>query len=390
MKAETRAVLALGLGQTMAWGGSYYIPAILAAPMARDLGVATPVVFGVFSAALLLAALVGPAAGRAIDRQGGQGVLVASNLVLALGLGLLGFAQGLASLVLAWGVMGLGMGMGLYESAFASLARLFGKGARGPITGITLMAGFASTIAWPLTTWLEAGYGWRGACLAWAVAMLVLGPLLNGVLLPRPAAPAEAKPGAAPAASEAPPPGALVMGLLAFVFAVSGFGASALAAHLPGVLAAAGATPAAVVAAAALLGPAQVAARLLEFGLLRRLDPVLNAMVANTLPALGAALLLGLGAPGAIAYAMLHGAGNGLLTIARGTLPLALFGPVGYGSRAGWLAIATRFAGAAAPLLFGLAVEGWGAWALVITSALYLGAAVALICIRLMLGRTEN
>jgi MFS family permease len=390
MKPETRAVIALGMGQTLAWGGSYYVPAILATPMAGDLGVPTSLVFGVFSAALLLAALVGPWAGRAIDRHGGHGVLVASNLILALGLAVLAFAQGPVTLTLGWLVMGLGMGLGLYESAFAALARLFGKGARGPITGITLIAGFASTVAWPISTWLEAQYGWRAACLAWAGAMLVLGPLLNGLLLPRPAAPVAATAGVAAAEPAAARPGWVVLLLLGFVFAVSGFGASALAAHLPGVLTAAGATPATVVAAGALLGPAQVAARLLEFGLLRKLDPVLNAMVANMLPALGAAVLLGLGAPGAVAYAMLHGAGNGLLTIARGTLPLALFGPAGYGNRAGWLSIGTRFAGAAAPLLFGLAVVDWGAWALLITSALYLGAAAALLGIRLAIGRTAG
>ncbi|RVT95305.1 MFS transporter [Rhodovarius crocodyli] len=390
MKPETRAVIALGLGQTLAWGGSYYVPAILAAPMAAELGVPTSLVFGVFSAALVLAALVGPWAGRAIDRHGGHGVLVASNLILALGLAALAFAQGPVTLTLGWLAMGLGMGLGLYESAFAALARLFGKGARAPITGITLIAGFASTVAWPVSTWLEARYGWRVACLSWAGAMLVLGPLLNGLLLPRPAAPVAAAAGAATAEPAAARPGWVVLLLLGFVFAVSGFGASALAAHLPGLLAAAGATPATVVAAGALLGPAQVAARLLEFGLLRKLDPVLNAMMANMLPALGAAVLLGLGAPGAVAYAMLHGAGNGMLTIARGTLPLALFGPAGYGNRAGWLSIGARFAGAAAPLLFGLAVVDWGAWALLITSALYVGAAAALLGIRLVIGRTAG
>jgi MFS family permease len=373
---KARAVLALGLAQTMAWGGSYYIPAILAAPMAQELGLATPTVFAVFSAALLLSAFIGPAAGRAIDRHGGHWVLMASNLIMSAGLFALGLAQGFVGLCLAWALLGLGMGMGLYEAGFATLAKLFGAGARGPISGITLFAGFASTVAWPFSTWLEAHYGWRGACMVWAAIMPLLGLPLNGWLLPRRA---EASVAAAVAASPAGrPPGLLALALLAYVFAVAGFTSAAMAAHLPGMLTLAGASAATVVLAGALLGPAQVGARLLEIGVLRRWSPMVSATLANATHPLGVLLLMIWGAPAAIAFVLLHGGGNGILTIARGTLPLALFGPAGYGGRTGWLAVPARFAAAAAPVLFGLLLERFGVGAMWFTAGLSLVAMAAL------------
>ena len=143
-------VAALGTAQTLAWGSSYYLPAILADPIAQGLGVSRTVVFGLFSGALLLSAVLGPSVGRAIDNRGGRGVLALSNLVLAAGLALLGVAQGVSILALAWAVLGVGMAMGLYDPAFATLTGLYGREARGPITGITLIAGFASTVGWPL------------------------------------------------------------------------------------------------------------------------------------------------------------------------------------------------------------------------------------------------
>jgi MFS family permease len=373
---KARAVLALGLAQTMAWGGSYYIPAILAAPMAQELGLATPTVFAVFSAALLLSAFIGPAAGRAIDRHGGHWVLMASNLIMSAGLFALGLAQGFVGLCLAWALLGLGMGMGLYEAGFATLAKLFGAGARGPISGITLFAGFASTVAWPFSTWLEAHYGWRGACMVWAAIMPLLGLPLNGWLLPRRA---EASVAAAVAASPAGrPPGLLALALLAYVFAVAGFTSAAMAAHLPGMLTLAGASAATVVLAGALLGPAQVGARLLEIGVLRRWSPMVSATLANATHPLGVLLLMIWGAPAAIAFVLLHGGGNGILTIARGTLPLALFGPAGYGGRTGWLAVPARFAAAAAPVLFGLLLERFGVGAMWFTAGLSLVAMAVL------------
>jgi MFS family permease len=374
-----RVVFALGTTQTLSWASSYYLPAILAAPMAREFGLSTSWVFGAFSVAAVLSALLGPAVGRAIDLRGGRGVLTLSNLVLAAGLVVLALAPGPWVLGLGWVMLGVGMAMGLYDAAFATLAGLYGKGARGPITGITLIAGFASTVGWPLSALMEEAFGWRGACLGWAALQLLVALPLNRWLVPQ-APPPERS---AAAVADGPPPPRFAMPLLAFVFAATWFVTGAMAAHLPAMLQQAGATPALAIAAAALIGPAQVGARLLEFGLLRRFHPLVSARLATLGHPVGVAVLAVLGAPAAMGFTLLHGAGNGILTIVKGTLPLAVFGPAGYGARQGWLSAPARLLQASAPVLFGLLLEGPGVTvALGVTSALMLSAFAALMLLR--------
>lgn len=376
-------VAALGSAQTLSWASSYYLPAILAVPMARDLGLAVPTVFLAFSAALLVSAALGPYAGRAIDRWGGRPVLMATNVVFAIGLAALGMAQGIVSLFIAWAIIGAAMGSGLYEAAFAALVRLYGSGSRNAITGITLFAGFASTLGWPLSTLLEAQLGWRGTCFAWAALHLCVGLPLNA-WLPRAAA---VLPPAGAAGAHVVPAGTASANrraawLLATVFAAAWFVSTAMAAHLPRLLQLGGASLAAAVAIGALVGPAQVAGRLLEFGVLRHLHPLVSARLAALMPPLGAALLATLGAPAAVAFALLHGVGNGILTIAKGTLPLVLFGPAGYGERQGLLMVPARLAQALAPWLFGVCLERWGASALWISVVLGMAAFAALMLLR--------
>lgn len=380
-RSRLSVVGSLGVAQTLAWASTYYLPAMLARPMARDLGVSEPTIFAAFSAALVVSALVGPHAGRRIDRWGGRPVLMGTSAVFALGLALMALANGPLGLFAAWAVLGLAMGSGLYEAAFASLVRLYGRDARGAITGITLIAGFASTVGWPLTAALEHGFGWRGACWAWAGLHLLIGLPLNawlpasGAAAPAPAthAAAEAEPAAPPVSTAA---------LLAWVFAVTWFISTAMAAHLPRLLDATGVAPATALLVSALVGPAQVAGRLLEFGFLGRLHPLQSARAAALMHPLGAALLALLGAPVAAAFALLHGAGNGILTIAKGTLPLALFGPQGYGHRQGLLMLPARLGQALSPWLFGLLLAAFGSAALWFSAGLALSALAALSFIR--------
>ncbi len=371
-------VATLGTTQTLAWGSSYYLPAILAQPIAAGLGLSQATVFGVFSGSLLLSALLGPAVGRAIDQNGGRGVLVLSNLVLAAGLVMLALAQGVLGLAVAWMALGVGMALGLYDSAFAALTGLYGRSARGPITGITLIAGFASTIGWPLSAALDANLGWRGACLTWAAINLLIGLPLNRLLIPRAPPPEHvSEPHTEAAAS---PRGA--MPILAFVFAATWFVTGAMAAHLPRLLEIAGASATGAIAAASLVGPAQVAARLVEFGALRRVHPLISARIAAALHPLGAGILLAFGAPAVMVFAVCHGAGNGLLTIAKGTLPLVIFGPAGYGRRTGILAAPARAAQAASPLVFGLLIDRLGVGALAVSAGLSIAALLALLALR--------
>lgn len=416
-------VARLGVGQTLAWASTYYLPALLAAPMARDMGVGTPTVYAAYSLALLVSALLGPLAGRAIDRHGGRVILPLTSLGFAAGLAALALTREATGLFAAWLLIGLAMGAGLYEAAFATAVRLYGPAARPVITGITLIAGFASTVGWPLSSLLEAQAGWRGACLGWAALHLLVGLPLN-LGLPRLASarwtPATVRPPAPPDASRASPshgpgadghhPGAAVpraaagaalatghspdavgAGLgtavaLSVVFAVTWFVSTAMAAHLPALLQAGGLGLAAAVGVGTLVGPAQVAGRLTEAGVLRHLHPLLSARLATLGHPLGAVALLVAGPAllGSLApvFAVLHGLGNGILTIAKGTLPLVLFGPTGYGARQGLILAPSRFAQAAAPLVFGLGLERWGAEALWGTTALGLLAFVILLRLR--------
>ncbi len=336
--------------------------------------------FGLFSASLLLGAAISPWIGRLIDDHGGRAVLTVSNAVIAAGLAILGVSRGVWSVGLAWLVLGIGMALGLYDPAFAALTRLYGREARAPITGITLIAGFASTLGWPASAWFEHAFGWREACLIWAGVNLFVAMPLNCLLIPAapPLPPPVPRERETPAS--APPRGA--MPILAFYFAATAFVTGAMAAHLPRFLEAAGASEATAIAAGALVGPAQVAARLVEFGLLRAIHPVWSARAAAVMHPLGAGVL-GLSGPAGVSlFAILHGAGNGMITIAKGTLPLAIFGPAGYGLRNGILSVPARVALAAAPFVFGLLLDRIGSSAILLSAGLSLAAFASLLLLR--------
>ena len=371
-------VFALGTTQTLAWASSYYLPAILADPIARDLGMSANWIFAAFSAALVISALLGPRVGRQIDLFGGRPVLCASNLTIAAGLLLLGVTTSIPVLLLAWLLLGIGMGFGLYDAAFAALGRIYGDAARGPITGITLMAGFASTVGWPLTAFGLDHIGWRDTCFAWAAAHLLIGLPLNFFMLPKVA-------GARTAADNAVKPQIPIdrtMILLAFTFAAGWTVTGAMAAHMPRILEAGGATAVQAVAAGALFGPAQVFARLLEATFLKRYHPLISTRLACLAHPIGAAILALAGGGAAGAFAIFFGMGNGILTIARGTLPLAIFGPKDYGYRLGLIGAPARMAQAAAPLAFGLLIDLIGIKVLIVSSVLSLAALLALCLVR--------
>lgn len=387
-QSRTQTTAMLGVAQTLSWASSYYLPAVLAGPISNAIGVSYSSVFAAFSVALLVAAAWGPVAGRLIDHLGGRPVLIASNLLFATGLMVLSQATQASHVFIAWAVMGLAMGSGLYEAAFATVVRLYGQDARRAITGITLFAGFASTVGWPLSSYLENAFGWRETCMAWALLHLVMGLPLN-VLLPRvkqAAAPPQAKGAAAvdvsqEVAAEHAPLRRTAF-LMAYVFAVSWFTSTAMAAHLPQLLQSSGAALAVAIGAAALVGPAQVAGRLVEYGFLKNAHPLLSARLAILTHPLAAIFLGLLGAPAVSTFAILHGLGNGILTIAIGTLPLKVFGAQGYGQRQGWLMVPARIVQAGSPFLFGMGMARWGPGALWLTSLLGLSAFAVLCAMR--------
>lgn len=371
----------LGVAVSVAYASTYYLPAILAPAMAAGTGATTAQVYLAFSCALVISALTGPFAGRWVDRIGGRAVLAANNLVFALGLALLACAQSPGGLYLGWAVLGVAMGAGFYEATFAATVGIFGKQARGAITGITLIAGFASTVGWPLTAWIEAHHGWRAACLAWAALHLLVALPLHRALPSH-----RAQAGSAPAgATNERVPHAVPRRtgpLLALVFGLTWFVGTAMAAHLPALLQAHGVGLAGAVALGALMGPAQVAGRLLEFSVLRSVNPLAIARGASIAHACGVLALMAAGAPAGIVFTVLHGAGNGIMTIANGTLPLLFWGPAGYGARQGLLMLPARLGQAMAPFLFGLAIEALGGAALWLSAGLGLVTLAALALLR--------
>src|SRR5499426_465226 len=372
MTAHNRlaVILLLGTTQTLGWASSFYLPAILGDRIANDLEMSSTWFFAAFSGALVVSALVGPRVGRTVDAMGGREVLAASNLILAAGLAVLALAHSQPMLWLAWLILGLGMGIGLYDTAFAALGRIYGLQARSAITGITVLAGFASTVGWPLTAWGASELGWRDTCLTWAVAHIVVGLPLNLLLPTSSSVAASADDGSRPHI-----PIDRAMRVLGFAFAASWTVVTAMAVHLPRLLEAAGASTVQAVAAGALIGPSQVGARILEAGLMKRFHPMMSARLSVALHPLGAAVL---GAFGAVAasgvFTVLHGAGSGILTIARGTVPLAMFGPENYGYRLGLLGAPSRLMMAVAPLLFGILIDLYGAGALIFSSGLSIAA----------------
>src|SRR6202166_2990755 len=371
-------ILALGTTQTLAWASSYYLSAILADPIARDLGVSSNWIFAAFSGSLVISAVLGPRVGRQIDLFGGRPVLTTSNLTIAAGLALLGVTTSIPVLVAAWLLLGIGMGCGLYDAAFGALGRIYGDAARRSITGITLIAGFASTVGWPLTALGREVIGWRNTCFAWALAHILIGLPINFFMLP----PVKGAKAAVAASAKPHIPIDRTMVLLAFAFAAAWSVTGAMAAHLPRILEAAGATTLQAVSAGALIGPAQVFARIVEASFLSRYHPLLSTRLACLTHPIGAAILALAGGAASSAFAIFFGLGNGILTIARGTLPLAIFGPQHYGYRLGIIGAPARMAQAAAPLAFGLLIDAMGSRVLIVSSALSLAALLALCLLR--------
>ena len=352
--------------QIFAWGSSYYLPAVLAKPIASDTGWSLSWVVGGLSLGLLIAGLVSPWVGRPIARRGGRPVLAVSAALLAAGLSTLALAHSLPAFLIAWSLIGIGMGAGLYDPAFATLGRLYGHSGRSAITTLTLFGGFASTVCWPLSAFLEAHLGWRGACLVYAGFQLAIALPAYLFLLPRePQHPQRPAPLTGSATSLLHPParpklqGNAVFLLLAATITLSSVISTTLSVHLLTVLQAEGLTLAAAVGLGALVGPSQVAARAVEMVIARDHHPIWTKVASTSLVATGLAALW-LEAPIIPLALALYGAGIGLESIARGTLPLAVFGPERYPAIMGQIAMPSLVAQAAAPSIGAALIEAAG------------------------------
>jgi MFS family permease len=363
-KAPSRVVVisVLGVTQIFAWGSSYYLPAVLAKPIAADTGWSLSWVVGGLSLGLLIAGLVSPWVGRAIARRGGRPVLAVSAGLLAAGLSALALSYSLPVFLIAWLLIGLAMGAGLYDPAFATLGRLYGHGGRSAITTLTLFGGFASTVCWPLSAFLDAHLGWRGACLVYAGFQLAVALPTYLFALPHESLRPAPLPMSPNSQTHAPTSRGIrgsTFLLLASTITLSSVISTTLSVHLLTVLQAKGLTLAAAVGFGALVGPSQVAARTIEMVIARYHHPIWTKVASTSLVATGLAALWFDVRIIPLALA-LYGAGIGLESIARGTLPLAIFGPERYPVIMGRIAMPSLIAQAAAPSIGVALIEAGG------------------------------
>ena len=354
-------VPALGVTQILAWGSSYYLPAVLAKPIAEDTGWPLTWVVGGLSLGLLVAGLASPFIGRQIHRWGGRPVLMTSAVLLGVGCLGLALAPTLPIFVAAWLVMGLGMGAGLYDAAFSTLGRTYGRSARQHITTLTLFGGFASTVCWPLSALFLQELGWRGTCLAYAAIQLLFSLAVYVFVLPREHQNGkESHSGAGKTAetNEALPPLGLFV-LLAVTITIASVLSTVMSVHLLTVLQARDITLAAAVALGAIVGPSQFGARFIEMLVAKYHHPIWTKVASVTSVAVGLGLLWA-HFPWIPLALVFYGAGIGLESIARATLPLALFGASNYAPIMGKLARPSLIAMAAAPSIGAYLIQWFG------------------------------
>ena len=351
-------IAALGVAQVISWGTLFYTIAVLGAPMRAELGVGDMLLFGAFSAGLFVSGATSPLVGRLIDAGRSREVLAAGSIAGALALSVLALAQGPVSVCAGWILAGVAMALCLYDPAFATLHHISGAHYRRAVTALTLFGGFASTVFWPASQWLSEAAGWRATFAVYAVLHIVVCLPLHLAAIPRDARHVEPDP-----PPEAPDEAGVTAAVkrtfvwLAIALAGAAFIASAVSAHLIGLMTTAGISAADAVLIGALIGPMQVAGRVVEFSHGRLLRARTVGTLAFILLALACALLTQLHglAAAAVGFAVLYGVSNGVMTIVRGTVPAELFGRREFGTLLGRLARPQLIARAVAPVALTLA-----------------------------------
>jgi len=357
------ALAGLGATQIIGYGTLYYCISILVPDIARDLTVSEPWVFGAFSAALLVGAFAAPTSGRLADRWGAGRVMAVGSVGSAATLVLTALAPGPWTFAVALALMQIVSAGVLYSTAFTAIVQAGGRKAQTSIVHLTLIAGFASSLFWPLTTWLHTAMSWREVLLLYAALHVV-------ICLPVHWALARLTSGAVAVARKVAVPleeavihrrGSLVFLLMLLGFAIEGYALSAMLVHIVSLTQALGLGTAGLLVAS-LFGPAQVASRLINLVFGNGLSQTSLAVIAAVLMPIGIVVLLATtpSFPGAVVFAILMGLGSGLTSIVGGTLPLELFGRRGYGSRLGWSTSAKQVTSALAPFAMSMSMAGIG------------------------------
>ncbi|MBO0765911.1 MAG: MFS transporter [Hyphomicrobiaceae bacterium] len=366
----TAAIISLGFTQIISWGTTLYALGVLGKPIAADTGWSQSLVFGGLTVGLLVSGAVSASVGRCFDRRGGRLAMAAGSVLVAIGLALLALVRDPWSYLAVWAFLGLAMRLTLYDAAFAALVQVTPSRGRRAISYLTLFGGLASTVFWPIGHALNGAYGWRPTLLVFAAINFLLCVPLHWLGLGRRESLAQAEYARATGGSPQHTPGhpldgatrVLAMALFGAVAAASAVVIGALAVHLVPILEAAGLGSSAAVLLASFKGVAQVLGRIWDLTLARKWHPLdIGRVSVGLLPLSFSVLMLG-GADfwSALAFTLLFGVSNGLVTIVRGAVPLALFGPEGYGTVLGILATPYLVLAALAPAAFALVVERWG------------------------------
>ena len=362
------AVLALGITQITAWGTSYYCLGVLAGPISQDTGWSRGFVFLGFTVALLAMGLVSSAVGRAVDRHGGRAVMTLGTVLVSSGLFALAHVRSEAAYLAVWAFLGLGMRLCLYDAAFAALVQVAPSRGRTAISYLTLFGAFASSVFWVVGHALNEQVGWRQTLVLFAVINLVVCLPLHWFGLARRETPeTAAAPAGAPAAAAdgAPLEGrarSVALVLFALIMSLNGFVFGVISVQLVPLLEAAGLATAAAVWVASMKGVAQFGGRVIEILFARNLRAITVGRIAvGVLPPSLLLLLAGTGSlPLIVAFTLLMGASQGVITIVRGAVPLALFGAKGYGAVLGAIATPVLVVNAASPTAFAWIVDRWG------------------------------
>lgn len=350
----------MGFTQILAWSSTLYLPAVLASLIAKDTGWSLTLVIAGLSWGFIVTGICSPKVGRFIEQFGGRKALSISSIFFAIGLLCLGLSSHLLVYYFAWTMLGIGMAFGLYDAAFSTLGRLLGQDAKTAIVGVTLLGGLASTIGWALIVFFEGLYGWRISCFILALFHLLLGLPLHYFLLPREEQSTETHAKELNNQTTVHKEGNRLFMLVAIILTVQSFVVATISVHLLSMLKTIGFSVSTALAIGMMIGPAQIIARLLELSLFKNLHPSWSSRVGVLFSFFGIIFLFTDGYVLALLGAALYGVGNGILTIIRGTLPLALFGQEGYATRMGLLGRPIMIALAFGPLISAFILEKWG------------------------------
>ena len=348
------AIFLIGIAQIMVWGGSFYLLSVLGRPIMDEMGWGREVVYGALSFSIFISALLLPYIGKLISKYEGKIILALSGVITALGMLILAFSTGLLSFYMAWLVLGIGMALGLYDTLFAVLGNYFGLHAKSTITTVTLISGFCTTTVWPLQAYMVSLVGWRETCLYWAIALvLIVWPIYYYCL---PAKPVKDQ-------AKIPPKTSLVKmtlskkiySLMSTIFIITSIIVTVMSVQLIDILQEEGMSLAAAIAVSAVLGPSQVIARI--FDLVIKFNHPIKSLFLSIILVLCGLILLVVYPKYALFAIIIYGAGNGLRSIVRGTLPLVLVKKEEYALVMGKLARPSLIAQALTPFIVGYMID---------------------------------